>query len=163
MNEPSAQMIRSPSSYAIGANGRPATAIDRAVGVLIALYVLVGRWSPSRILDTDIAGSLFEPRVWIVAILAVLAVLYDTDPNGDRNAGTRRRITYSLTGLFVYLIVSALWAMPGEYRSARVCDVAILLICTVSIYRLLAGGNAPSMGRWLWITISICGVILILF
>ena len=163
MNEPSAQMIHPPPSYAIGANGQPATAIDRVVGVLIALYVLVGRWSPSRISDSDIAGSLFEPRIWIVAILAVLTVLCDTDPNADRNAGTRRRITYSLTGLFVYLIVSALWALPGEYRSARVVDVAILLICTVSIYRLLGAGNAPSMARWFWITISICGVILILF
>jgi O-antigen ligase len=124
----------------------------------MALYLLVGRWTPTRLVDPDAGGDALQPRYLVAAMLVLLTLLCRAvdRPGADRKVRTRGVVTGLSVTLFLYLIVSASWAELGQFRFGRMIDMGIVLVGTACLHQLLNAENVDLMVDWFWRALSLC-------
>ena len=107
------------------------------LGALVALFYLVGRWTPGRLLSPRLQGSPKEgePRLWL-ALLALGLVLYLATERG-RGRGLSRswpRILgfLGLVALGLYFVASLAWAPSLSLAEEKAYELVLpvpLLVC----------------------------------
>lgn len=114
------------------------------IGLLLAFYLLVGRWNLNRIgVDMERAYHL-QPRLWAVIALAVLVLL---DQSISRWRKSRRTANNPRVGalalatvvFFAYMIITALWAPDPEMAERQA--FALLLNALIAVILFLALRN----------------------
>ena len=95
--------------------GRRRKGLEYACGFLIALYLLVGRWTPYRLSTPENEPFLAQPRHWIVLLLLALAsVVLTTSPSQSRPRRRRERV------------LSTLWlGLRGQDDADRALDTGL--------------------------------------
>src|SRR5688572_26441892 len=94
---------------------------QQLAGGLLALYLVSGSWSVARIAGVE-PSPLWEPRVWAVALLALLALL----PSGPRTRSTRSAIVPEIAWLG-FSLLAITWAPDLEYAGVQAVDITLLL------------------------------------
>ncbi len=113
-------------------SGTPAR--EEVIGLVLALYLLTGRWSIARIFGMD-NSILLQPRAWVVVGLVILAMLPPRPPP--------QRTPYASTGLFIlaaqllhfgFLLLSIGWSPDLTAASEKGFDVGILGVVSISTW-----------------------------
>ena len=138
------------------------SALDGIAGVSLALYLLVGRWTFSRLESSD--DGLGQVRFPVMAMLVMTTLLYGAvrPSMWDRKAKTRDCVTLLLVVFFLYLIGSSSWASPGEFRGLRVLDISVLLVGTLCLYQILGCARPDVVVEWFWRTLAVCGSLFVM-
>lgn len=136
-------------------------------GAGMALFFIIGRWSPSRIFgDTIVLGwenhsvMLLSPRQWIapVLLLALLLRLFA----GPLTVGERPIARYPwyerlnfvfMALLFTYMLASVFWAPDITLALLKAHELFILFSTLIAIRLWLMTGLADEVRRWCWTTV----------
>lgn len=144
--------------------GTAGGAREKAGGVLLALYVLVGRWDVSRLFSLPDKNpfdvSLLELRFWVV--LGLVAVAFSL--RGGRAAlGAKsgvKTFAFSLNAFFIYFLLTALWSPDGRYAFVKTIEIILVLLSTMSVYKLTVGERGAAARTWFWaIIVGVTGVL----
>jgi O-antigen ligase len=127
---------------------------EKAGGVLLALYVLAGRWGVERLFSDVPPGemglSVFELRFWLV--LALLAFAFAQRGQGvsvPARSGVRR-FALTLNLFLIWVLLSALWAPDPDLALYKVVEVLIVLLAGVAVHKFVTGSRAPEWRRHFW-------------
>lgn len=123
-------------------------------GLLIALYVLSGRWSFNRLIGENVGTTdvpfYYELRLWVVIFLVSLAMmrqrLVDASP-------LRRNISLYLAAFYAFIcykILTALWAPDTNMAMEKGYEVIIVAVATFSIYQLISGRDGAKVLGCFW-------------
>lgn len=129
------------------------------IGFLAAAYIIVGRWSPSRLVGSEDSLLIVEPRLWLVVGLLILALVPVNDPRKVALPKSRRlpigRTTLLMSSLLVYLLLTALWAPEAGPALLKAYEVLLTMTAMLSMYRLLLklDPSAIASAFWQWILI----------
>ncbi len=118
----------------------------KLAGATVACFLLVGRWSPERLLGIDSLRyyelnyrMLLEPRQWVLAIL-LLTILLLRFPRQrvlgryEQETARFRRSAFRYLGLlFVYFIGSAAWAPDASFALLKGYETFLTLGVLVTI------------------------------
>ncbi len=123
------------------------------IGMLIALYVLSGRWSFARIFSdkfTDLSAPFYyELRFWIVLLLCACA-LFVRKPIADKESHYVRYYLLLLYFFFTYTLLSSIWAPDIEMALGKGYEVVLVIVATFSIYILLSGREGGLVFEQFW-------------
>lgn len=136
---------------AVDALRRSLWSMEGLVGFLAALYLMVGRWSPSRLVgSTD--NILAQPRLWIVLLLFGLSLLpyfrrSDRTSPRVRPAWTQALLTFLFAG---YMIVTIAWAPDWEMGVKKGTELLLIAVLTVAFTTLLTTLDARVILEAFW-------------
>lgn len=137
----------------------PSTVIA-ACSIALSLFVLVGRWSLARLSGSASTSLAFEPRTWIVAALALLALA--PYPRGIRVA--RRSPALPMFIAFAgYFAFSSAWSIELSRAAVKASELGLLFVATIAVHRLarVAGPGAILDAFWTAI-VPLLGVLALL-
>src|SRR4051812_48262744 len=114
---------------------------EMIAGTLIAIFLSVGRWNPSRLEEGEGSSGdmLAEPRLW-----AIIGLLYVTSlglliPSNTIHSGTAlskpssRWLVALLFSLLAYMAISSLWSPDHERAVWKLYEVALLVFSLVGL------------------------------
>ncbi len=133
---------------------------ERFVGLLVALYVVVGRWSPVRLFGENDTQILLEPRFWVVLALVVLSAmpvrLSVRAPSALSAFNPAGSYVFFALVLLVYMLLTALWSPDEAEAAAKAWEVVLVFAATASISRLLwrLNGQVVLDAFWKWILLT---------
>jgi O-antigen ligase len=123
-------------------------AVGAATG-LIALFLISGRWTLSRMTEVDL-GPLGEPRILGALLLLFIVLAPDLS---DRSTPTVRRIsarTLLLTFLFYgYMALSAAWAPEGA-NPMKLAELGMVIVCIGAMLRLTRATEPTQVATLVW-------------
>jgi O-antigen ligase len=108
-------------------------------GAALALYLVSGSWSLARVAGVE-PSPLWEPRVWAVALLVLLALL----PIGTRDRSTRSAIVPELAWLS-FSLLAITWAPDLELAREQAVDLVLMLATGAALYRLSSRGRTQQL------------------
>ena len=131
--------------------------IDFIYGFTIATFFLVGRWSLNRLgWATEEMDLWLEPRLWIVLLIALMAMLIRIRKRSFLVKPSIRSKTSIIISLFLfYMIFSSLWSIDlgSSYSSFvlhKTYEIGLLLAVIVSVTIAYPYLRADKMSRGLW-------------
>lgn len=127
---------------------------EKAGGVLIALFILVGRWDASKLFGLYVSDPLeaspLELRFWIM--LALVAVAFGHGSGGpaiSEKSGLKAFMFY-LNAFFIYFLLTALWAPDGRFAFVKAIEIVLVILATISVYKLVTGEHGATTRVWFW-------------
>lgn len=125
------------------------------LAVLVALFLLGGRWSFARVLDVDDL-IVYEVRFWVVIALALVAVL-----SGPRVRGSSSALPFlAFVGWF---LVSTLWAPSYAYALDKGIELAVLAVGTLAILKISRSLPPHALLGSVWPILAVVLSVLALF
>ena len=132
----------------------------RAYAVLIAVYVLAGRWGFERLWDAPYVDLDYLPldaepiapyqlRFLIVGIFLLILLL----ERRRKSAAVKARAqsyAYAQVGFFAYCLLSIVWTPDVSFGVIKGCEVLIALISSIAIYQIVTGPLGPAVLRDFW-------------
>lgn len=119
---------------------RPSTGgRERVAGAALALYLISGSWSVARVGGVE-PSPLWEPRVWAVALLVLLALL----PGARPGRSTRSAVMPELVWLG-FTLLAITWAPALEFARDHAVDLVLLIAVALALYRLSLGGHIDKL------------------
>jgi hypothetical protein len=112
---------------------------ERVAGAALALYLISGSWSLARVAGVE-PSPIWEPRVWSVALLVLLAML----PSAGTSRTTRSAVLPELVWLG-FSLLAILWAPDLEVARSYAVDIVLLLAVAIALYRLSLGGHIEQL------------------
>jgi O-antigen ligase len=134
-------------------------------GGLTALYLLSGRWDLSRLSDASadatpsIAPFYTEVRFWVVLLLAVSSMLLSVGASTERRTRVRL-VILPLVAFLAYLVLTVAWAPGTALGLHKAYELVLVGVASVSIGRILSGGNSGHAIRWMWGTVLLTSGVL---
>ncbi|WP_242353772.1 MULTISPECIES: O-antigen ligase [Anaeromyxobacter] len=121
-----------------------------ACGVLTAVYLLVGRWTLSRLGDAATEHPFYtEVRFWVVLLLVCVSLMAKAQPS----AGARGRGGLTVPALFVfftYWVATAAWAPDPVLAAVKLYEVVLVAAATFGLARALWSDDSGRVLRWMW-------------
>ncbi len=142
-----------------------------AGGACVALYLLTGRWSVSRVLPDSggegILSYLVQPRQWLlIALLMVLAVVAIRGSERAASLSSQpsgfKRLTLILICLFLYLIVTLLWTPDKAEGLSKAYEIGLHIIVLFALSRLLSDFDPVKVKLGFWWTFAVAAALLML-
>lgn len=130
--------------------GSRSTLREQVIGLLVALYLLTGRWSPARVFDLE-PSLLYEPRVWSTIGLALLAML--PRPYLAHPAPPVRGAAGTVAWPLVYLgfaLLSVAWAPDLDKAPDNATSAALMLVALASLHRLCGSVDPQALNSAIW-------------
>ena len=129
------------------ATSRRTAAAAGALALLVALFMLSGRWSVARVFHIE-DSLLYQVRFW-VALAMVLVALIPGVPS-------RRRPGLGALALFVgYFAASALWAPSRAIAVDKVLELLLLAAAVWSAHRLSSWVPPGELTKALWTVLTL--------
>lgn len=144
--------LRSPAGRPRPGSGAGLFSPQGLIGVTLAFYLLVGRWTLSRI-STDVDAQVWlEPRLWALILLGVLVLL---EQSTRRAAGRLPRVRLGLVAtlslLFLgYMGLSATWAPNAELAGDKAYEMGLMGGLVVLLYLSLQGPHREGIRTAFW-------------
>lgn len=127
---------------------------EKAYAILMGLYILSGRWGFDRLFKDDDSSvhlqSIFELRFLIGPVLFALMLSDHKQYTAADKTSDIRKFIYILNFFFIYMIATAFWSPDSSYAVPKVCDIALVLVMSISVYEILAGGRAQTVCTKFW-------------
>ncbi len=130
--------------------GRRSILREQAIGILLALYLLTGRWSPARIFDLE-PSILYEPRLWATFGLALVALL--PAPRLGRSIPHVRGALGVVALQLVYLgfaMTSVAWAPEFDDALEEAANAMLMFVAVASLYRLCRTVDPRALNEAIW-------------
>lgn len=130
-------------------------------GFLVALYALVGRWSPARLVVESEEPGL-QPRHAIVVCLVFMVILSLWSRFTSR-WGVDKYARWTVTAVFVFLgytMLSAIWAPDSDHAVRKAADLAVEITATLCAYVLLTKTDLHAFAKGFWGTVLVFGSIM---
>ncbi len=127
---------------------------EQAIGFLVAVHLLTGRWSPARVFDLE-PSMTYEPRVWATAGLVLLAML--PPPPVRRTPappGGLAVVTWQIAYLG-FAVLSVGWAPDFDGAVDEAGNAILMLTTIVSLYRLCRTVDAAALGEAIWRALTV--------
>lgn len=123
------------------------------IGLVLAFYLLVGRWTLSRLSGELDAPFWLEPRLWAVGLLAALVLLEQSTRR--RGAGPRAAVRLGLVLLLMlaflgYMAFTSTWAPDDELGAAKAYELSLLGAALVLLYLGLRGPQGERIRLAFW-------------
>jgi O-antigen ligase len=120
-----------------------------------ALFLVVGRWSFSRVAGGDDgAHFVLEPRVWLVALVCAVAfapVAMPTSPLFTR----ARQASVALVGFVAYFVVTSAWAPNFAIAWNKAVELALIGMVLLAMIRLLPVIPARALAAGIWRSLAV--------
>ncbi len=120
------------------------------------LFVLSGRWSPTRIFDLGPPTPALRPGTWAaVALLLIMLV----PVAGRRGSNANQLVVSAVTTLSLaflgYMIMTTAWTPDASYAASKAYELATLWIAVLGLYLGLSTLNPTTLNGaiWQWILI----------
>lgn len=127
----------------------------------VALFLVVGRWSLSRVAGGEAGHFVLEPRVWVVALACAIAFAPIAMPMATL-APRARKAAIALLMFVGYLVLTTAWAPDFTAASNKALELALVGMVLLVVIRLLpvlpAGEFAAGMWRTLVVIFAIFAV-----
>lgn len=133
-------------------------------GSAAAMSLLVGRWSPGRLVDVawqSYAGIdlsiLLQPRHWLfpLLLLTVLPLRILRVPTRLSSPIGRRNHLFNLMAcLFIYLILSTAWASQTDLALAKAYELIVVFGTIAAIVAWMNSPQAAIFLHWFWVSIT---------
>lgn len=113
---------------------------EKMIGLFIAIFLAVGRWTPSRLGDNSVDSDnyLTEPRLWAIAGMLYFTSLGALNRSRLQRAGpaepTRRLLLVALLSLFGFMALSILWTPAPELAVKKLYEVVLIAGSCLSLY-----------------------------
>ena len=126
--------------------------IQKIVGFLLAFFLLIGRWTPSRVTGNVSSGSfLSEPRFWIVVLLLTVIMLGQYGLTRSRPGPVRFGVAARWTLVFLaYMAMTALWAFDEQLAAEKAYEVLLILAAGLALYLGLRISDAGELRLAFW-------------
>jgi len=144
-------------------SGAP-TLLMKAYGIILAVYILSGRWGFGRLIGEEAvesySGVIYEIRFYVVLMAAVFAAL----PRGVNvrplHGPVVKKFTIALFLFFFYVAIAALWAPDAELAAGKAYEVILAAIVTLSLYRAFSTADTAVLRDYFWYTaVFITGIL----
>jgi O-antigen ligase len=123
-------------------------------GILIAVFVLCGRWGIDRMLssDTHVVDALviYELRFWVVCALAGAVLLQPRHGAVSTLTKGLKGCCFALVFFIIYRLLTALWAPDAAFAARKAWDLVLLGVATVCLYDVVAGPHGAAARRAFW-------------
>ncbi len=135
---------------------RPTLAASTALAVLMALFLLSGRWNLARVLSMN-GSALTAPRVWLVALVLFVTAIPIWRP---------RRDVPPPVGILLFLgyfLITTLWAPDAALAGTKAVDLLVMFLGILCLRRLTvrAGVFATTGALWRVVTVIFGGFALL--
>ena len=122
------------------------------IGLLVALFVLTGRWSPARLMTGADRALYLEVRFWLLLLFVIVIAL---------PAINRRRpllfspSTYGLLVLLLlaflgYMMMTSSWAIDNNLALVKVYELAITAVAIIAVSRSAFLVSSAGMRDAVW-------------
>lgn len=129
------------------------------IGVACAILLIIGRWTPLRLLSDSSQFLFFEqPRFWIV--IALVATLFFLPKHKTADLLPKYHVLYLIVPLFVYLMFTGTWAVNPDDALQKGFDIFLMLISLVPLLLWLIRGDQEVIQKSFWLTFIILAGIL---
>lgn len=133
------------------------TLLIKTYGIILAIYILSGRWGFGRLLGEDAYGSysgvIYEIRFYVVLTFAVLAVLPMGVNAGPRHGSAVRNFSLALFLFFFYAAIAAFWAPETGLAAEKAYEIFLVAVVTLSLYRVFSIDNGDLVRDYFWYTV----------
>jgi O-antigen ligase len=146
-------------------SGRDGWPVELTAGWLIGGFLVVGRWSPDRLLTTPTGwqSSLWEPRLLLVTLL-VLAASQLAPRRALRlsleSRRARQTVFRSILALLGCLTVTTLWAPAFDLAMPKVYELTLLAIALICMYWFVIGERASHVMVGVWQAVTALTLVL---
>jgi O-antigen ligase len=127
------------------------------VGFAAALFLLVGRWTPARLLQGDLAISGATRMIALALLLGAIGLR--SPAHRARWTSLSAPLLFSVSFLF-YFMSSLIWAPHPSLAVNKVTEIAIVLAGTVLFRRAFADAQSDVERRAFWFTVVAVGIAL---
>jgi O-antigen ligase len=124
-------------------------------GGALALFVMVGRWTPGRILGRSDWWAL-PPRVWaVIGIATAVAFCFLLPFNRGPWARSDRANIWRTVLFLGYMMAAAMWSRAGIYAGDKAFLLGLILLAAILTARL-AHDTGAWMARsfWAWMALA---------
>lgn len=118
-------------------------------GWAVALFLVVGRWSFSRVAGGDGSHFVLEPRVWFVALLCALAFAPVAMP-ADGLTARARAAAVALVALVGYLTLTCAWAPDFAIAWDKALELTLVGMVLLAVVRLMPAISARELAAGIW-------------
>ena len=115
---------------------------SRLIGSVLAFYLLVGRWTVSRISDRVDSQIWLEPRLWAVGLLVALVLLEQSTRRvraGWRSGVRLGTVVLCSLGFLGYMAFTATWSPDPAMGSDKAYEMGLLGVLMVVLHLCLRG------------------------
>lgn len=133
------------------------------IGILIALFFLVGRWGFSRLLtDESTVSFLTQPRYWIGFILMIFLFipLRGYKKSTYENYRPTHYVTIFSFIFLSYMVVTGFWSPWKDESVNKIYEIILLIIIILVLHRWSVYGGLKHIRQTFWITLSILCIFL---
>lgn len=133
----------------------------KAFGVLLALYVLSGRWALDRLTKPEGGTglpsesgplSLLELRLWIILALLVTAAVEPQGSAPDESTVWSRRVALASCLFLFYMGLSSFWSPDPEYFIPKAAEMLMMLLTGLALHRVIRSGGGQALRGSFWAT-----------
>ena len=123
-------------------------------GGSLALFIMVGRWTPGRVFGRSDWWAL-PPRVWAIVGLSAAVMTCFLVPNRATWAAPARAHVRR-TALFLgYMMISASWSNAGVYAGEKAALLGLVLLAAVLSAKLVHDTGAwMARSFWMWMAVA---------
>ena len=125
--------------------------IGAVCGVLLALFLLLGRWSPVRSVGLE-TSELLMPRTWVVVLLALLAHGVGASRRERRPRGARAVVLLELL-VGGWLVAALSWSPDVVGAWPKAYEVILVMMAVLSTHRVVEGTRPQVFMGALWLSL----------
>ena len=128
----------------------PRRVLSSLAGFLLALWLVVGRWSINRVESENVIPTLMRPRGWAVLGLIVCAAALMVPYPGASNRRLGARVwlaALSAAGFLGYMCVTSFWSPETLSASQKFVDLVQVLLVLAATLVIAVRGDLESVTR----------------
>ncbi len=125
-------------------------------GVVLALFVLVGRWELGRVLGGNGEPNVFlEPRLWVVFFSLIIATSAHLDTKALPSIGEMPAPWVMVFPLLFWIAISCLWSPDQELAVIKLYEVALVCIFLVALVLIMLRTDQSRVLDGMWSAIGL--------
>jgi len=122
------------------------------IGLLVALFVLTGRWSPTRLMTGADRAPFLEVRFWLLLLFVIVIALPSV---GRRRPWLLSPSAYGLLVLLLltflgYMMLTSSWAIDGNLALVKVYELMITAVAIIALSRSTFLVSSAGMRDAVW-------------
>lgn len=138
---------------------------EALIGFLLGIFLLIGRWTPRRLIKNVSDDILFEPRLWLGIILVYLClltiILHGKINLSDRHWPSKSFTIYYAAIIyifFIYMLSTIMWSVDYQLALQKAYEIALVFIVTLTIYVTTLFIKNEFLKDYFWLSIFLFSV-----
>jgi O-antigen ligase len=133
---------------------------------LLATFVIVGRWSPLRLIEFPGLQPIFlEPRAWITLLFIIVLLLPIRRPRSEldlHHEYDNGPVTALISIFLLYMVTTAMWSLSVDLALVKAYELILILLAVWTLHKWLAGSDEVAIFVNFWMAIFVLAGLLVL-